>query len=154
VALRKKVEPLFTRLIEDEGHGGVVAYFGKDVKVEFDTENFHYGPVHKRGRFLGYHTTGYGLTFCGCQGGGDWERGVRFIVYWDGKKLRAYVPTEGNPWNTDTKRAYGNDDEKDNKNIRKRWPNAPGDEECLSEWVDADDTAMLADIKRRFGGDR
>ena len=36
-----------------------------------------------------------------------------FIIYWDGKKLRAYVPTDGNPWNTDTKEAYGNDEEKD-----------------------------------------
>jgi hypothetical protein len=30
--------------------------------------------------------------------GGDWESPVFFCIYWDGRKLRAYVPEKGNLW--------------------------------------------------------
>jgi hypothetical protein len=64
------------------------------------------------------------VPFRGIWAGGDWECPVAFIIYWDGSKLRAYVPTDGNSWNTDTKRAYGNEekDGEDLKNMKKRWP--------------------------------
>lgn len=95
-----------------------------DIKVRFDLENWenefcYWMPA---GGLLGIHTLPNGLTFWGMYGGGDWESGVFFIVYWDGKRVRAYVPTDGNPWNTDTKEAFGNDPEKDLANAKKRWP--------------------------------
>jgi hypothetical protein len=47
-------------------------------------------------------------------GGGDWESPVTFIFYIGvGKKIRAYVPLKGNPYNTDTAKAYGNGEEED-----------------------------------------
>ena len=51
---------------------------------------------------------------------GDWEVPMYFILYWDGKELRGYIPTEGNPWNTDEKAAYGNN-ESDEQNAMKRF---------------------------------
>lgn len=117
---------------------------GKDLKVKFDYENFF---INGCDAISGYHTLSNGLTFLGCYAGGDWEYPVQFIIYWDGKKLRGYVPTKGNPWNTDTKMAYGNNDEADLKNARKRWPDCPDD---LDGWLDSDDNEMLADIQAHF----
>lgn len=62
-----------------------------------------------------------GLSFWGCFAGGDWESSVYFIIYFDGKDLRAYVPKDGNAWNTKTKKAYGNDDENNNINDLENW---------------------------------
>lgn len=113
-----------------------------DIKVEFDLENYN---------FEGYKTLSNGLTYLGCSAGGDWEYPVFFIVYWDGKKLRAYVPTEGNPWNTKTKQAYGNDEDADGINAHKRWPDkfdgSPLDD---SGCFDADDAEMEKDIMARI----
>jgi len=83
----------------------------KDLyKVQFDWENFEFDDKSSNvndNTLLGFHTIN-DLTFLGCYAGGDWEHPVFFIIYYDGKKLRAYIPTDGNPWNTDTKSAYGN----------------------------------------------
>jgi hypothetical protein len=121
----------------------MVEKLGKDLKVSFDCENF---DMEGKG-ILGYHTLPNGLTFLGCYGGGDWEHPVSFIIYWDGKRLRGYVPTEGNPYNTDTMQAFGNDEDADRKNARKRWPDCPDD---LEGWFDSDDDAMLKDIEARI----
>ena len=95
----------------------------KDLKVEFDFENTSsnsgdFGPDG----LMGTVTLGNGFTFWGMCAGGDWEHPVFWVVYWDGSKLRAYVPSDGNPWNSTTKRAYGNDDKADLKDAKKRWP--------------------------------
>lgn len=111
---------------------------GKDLKVGFDYENFE---------IVGYKTLANGLTYLECYAGGDWEHPVTFIIYWDGKKLRGYVPMEGNPWNTDTKQAYGNDEEADLKNARKRWPDCPDD---LDGWFDTDAVEIQKDIHTRI----
>lgn len=79
----------------------------KDVKVRFDLEN----TEAMQDGLCGYHTTPAGLSYLAMTSGGDWEVSVLWIVYWDGKKIRGYVPTEGNPWNRRTKEAYGNDDD-------------------------------------------
>lgn len=94
-----------------------------DIKVQFDLENINSSST----KLIGCHTLPNGLTFLGCSAGGDWEHPVFFIVYWDGKKIRGYVPTEGNPWNTTTKEAYGNNEDADEKNAQKRWPDDPYD---------------------------
>jgi len=84
----------------------------KDLsKVHFDCENFNSSPVGSRyDKIMGYHTLYNGLTFLGCSAGGDWEWPVFFIIYFDGKKLRAYIPKDGNICNYKAKYAIGNCD--------------------------------------------
>lgn len=127
---------------------------GKDIKVEFDCENFEFCEDHYNENLAGLTgivTLENGLTLVGFTAGGDWEYPVYFIVYWDGKKLRGYVPTEGNPWNTDTKQAFGNDEEADTKNAKKRRP----DVYANVDFVDIDDfefdgEAIKQDILNRI----
>ena len=85
-----------------------VAPISNDVKYEFDDENYDY-----EGECAGYNTLDNGLTYFGFWSGGDWEYGIFGIVYYDGKKLRAYIPTRGNMVNTRTKIAIGNNDDDD-----------------------------------------
>lgn len=119
-------------------HQVLLDKLGKDLKVSFDFENFE---------IVGYKTLANGLTYLECYAGGDWEHPVTFIIYWDGKKLRGYVPTEGNPWNLTTKQAYGNDEDDDLKDARKRWPDCPDN---LDGWFDSDGEEMLKDIQARI----
>lgn len=49
-----------------------------------------------------------GIPYYLCYAAGDWEAPVYFIVYYDGKKIRVYVPHKGNTWRSDTKQALGN----------------------------------------------
>ena len=79
-------------------------------KVEFDLENFWMTPNNEKEKLVGYNQLDNGFTFLGAMAGGDWEVPIYLIFYFDGHKLRGYIPTEGNPWNTDTKQAYGNAD--------------------------------------------
>lgn len=145
----------------------------KDLsKVEFDTENviyerdhFHcinptenftsrqyeyrfYPVINPLNQLLGFNTfkiDNKDFVFLGFMAGGDWEVPVHFIIYWDGKKLRGYIPTDGNPWNTDTKEAYGNDEESDKKNIKKR--KFEGDTYNI---IRPDVDKIIADIKSRI----
>lgn len=104
----------------------LIEKLGRDIKVNFDLENFDWGEAEG---LMGLQTLDNGLTFWGMCAGGDWEQPVFFIVYWDGKKLRGYVPTDGNTWNTTTKQAYGNDEAADIKDVKKRWRKLfPGDD--------------------------
>lgn len=123
----------------------------KDIKVNFDLENFDY-TSYQKDDLLGLHTLENGLTFWGMYGCGDWESPVFFIVYWDGT-LRGYVPKEGNCWNTTTKTAYGNDAEEDYKNAKKRWPNdfvdiEPSDVD--GSYFELDWDLLKQDILNRF----
>lgn len=126
----------------------------KDLsKIIFDTENME--CVGERGKeFLGYHKLPNGMSYLGVYAGGDWESPVYFIIYWDGNKLRGYIPEEGNMYNTTTKQAYGNDDEADLKNARKRWPDNEAlkdDNLDLQGWFDDYDyDAMRKDIMDRI----
>ncbi len=93
-----------------------------------------------------------GLTYRAIRGAGDAETPFYFIIYWDGKSLRAYIPKDGNTWNTDTGKAYGQDLEADLLNARERFPNQIGPdatEEAFYD-LDGDDAAMLADIQQRL----
>lgn len=94
-------------------------------KVHFDTENmtdkgYNLRPGSDEEKYMGLTTLENGLTYLGVSAGGDWEWPVFFAIYWDGKKLRGYIPEDGNPWNTDTNMAYGNDEKADVINARKR----------------------------------
>lgn len=118
-------------------------------KVVFDCENitsdnYTFGPTS----LIGYHTLSNGMSYYGVAAGGDWETPVFFIIYWDGKNLRGYIPEDGNLWNTDTKQAYGNDDRADLKNARKRWPD---DENLKDDDFDLDgyfDNYQIEKIKQ------
>ncbi|MCK9458364.1 MAG: hypothetical protein M0R80_01820 [Proteobacteria bacterium] len=130
-----------------------------DFKVEFDFENVTTDTsncCYELEGLLGYNTLDNGMTFFGVSAGGDWEIPVFFVVYWDGKKLRAYIPTDGNPWNTDTKQAYGNADQDwdnpdaeddDVKNLNKLY--GPG-HTSHEDAPDYDKEKIIADIKARI----
>ena len=117
------IEDLMEKIKAFDDNYDLVEHLREDLKVNFDLEN-----MDDSGGLCGYHTEANGFTYCGFSAGGDWEFPLFFLVYWDGKKLRAYVPTYGNPWNTDTKQAFGNDEDADLKNAKKRWPDRYVDE--------------------------
>ena len=103
--------------------------------VNFDEENFEW----ENGEgycgceaIVGFHTLRNGLTYLGITAGGDWETPLFYIIYWDGQKLRAYIPTDGNFWNTDTNTAYGSEGE------------------AIVD-LDESEKASDANIKKRFG---
>lgn len=128
----------------------------KDLgKIRFDTENMDTNGSRDKD-FLGFHTLPNGMPFLGVYAGGDWENPVFFIIYWDGSKLRGYIPEDGNLYNTDTKQAYGNDEEADLKNARKRWPDDKSLQTATKDnfdvtYLDSYDTkAMKKDIMSRI----
>lgn len=125
-------------------------FIQNDLKVSFDFENVSTSPAsfgEGLNGLLGYNQLDNGMTFLGVYAGGDWEIPVFFIVYWDGKKLRGYVPTKGNRWNTTTKCAYGNDQEDDEKNLRRLYGyNCREFDDCPSPNKDE----IIEDIKERI----
>jgi hypothetical protein len=121
--LKSKVDAY---LDDDSNIRHLTPIISKDLdKVKFDTENMEsesdYGYGHAED-LVGYHVLENGMPILGVTAGGDWEWPIFFCIYFDGKKLRGYIPEKGNTWNTDTKKAYGNDDGADLKNAKKRWP--------------------------------
>lgn len=98
--------------------GEIIEKLGKDIKVRFDLENT-YDSAELHFKLVGFQVLD-GMPFWGFAAGGDWENPVFFIAYWDGKKIRGYVPTEGNPFNRTTMQAYGNDEAADAKDYFKR----------------------------------
>jgi len=126
-------------------------------KVIFDTENTWFGKSYKfNGKYtnqltddplnqiIGLNTLSNGLTFLGVEMGGDWEYPIFFIIYWDGKKIRGYIPKNGNIWNTDNKMAYGNDEKSDYNNCLKRF----GCEDY--NLIKKDPNKIVSDILKRF----
>jgi hypothetical protein len=121
--LRSKIEPLLNQIVNRHGWRSMTPQIEKDLKVKFDCENVETsGWKDEQKKVLDYQTLPNGLTFFGLCCGGDWEMPVVWIIYWDGKKLRAYVPTKGNPWNHTTHQAFGNDSDADLKDAKKQWP--------------------------------
>jgi hypothetical protein len=118
--LKKKVDDALGEDGYDYRH--LTPVIEKDLdKVNFSTENLEAGNGSVKD-LVGYHMLSNGMPILGISAGGDWEYPIFFCIYFDGKKLRAYIPEKGNTWNTDTKKAYGNDTVADLKNARKRWP--------------------------------
>ncbi|MEK6832920.1 MAG: hypothetical protein AABY32_02640 [Nanoarchaeota archaeon] len=132
----------------------------KDLsKVVFDTENIEGNPNEAyagANSICGIKTFSNGLTYLGATAGGDWEQPLFFIIYHDGNNFRAYIPKDGNTWNTDTNMAYGNseedEDDPDNadiKNINKRFgKNYKGWEDVGDINVDCD--KIIKDIENRI----
>ncbi len=71
---------------------------------------------------------------------------IFFIIYWDGKALRGYIPLDGNPWNTTTKQAYGNNNEDDLDDAKTRYPGFDGDWQS----IDFDSEKIIEDILKRI----
>lgn len=149
---KRKVEAAFYDDEEGFKHYEMKDKLKADLKVDFDFENFEYPDTHfGPSPVMGYRTLPNRMAMLGLCAGGDWEHPVFFCLYWDGKKIRGYIPTEGNPWNTTTKKAYGNDDEADLKNAKKRWPEQFRDAvEVYSGDFDFDFALILKDITGRI----
>lgn len=65
-----------------------------------------------------YHQFFRNVPFLYCRSKSPSSFGITFFIFWDGEKLRAFVPTKGNPWNRIHHRPYGlnskkNDDKLD-----------------------------------------
>lgn len=120
----------------------------KDVeKVDFSEESFECfcgSGFFGTDKITGFQTLPNGLTYWGCVAGGDWEHAVFYIVYWDGKKLRGYVPKEGNLWNTEKNSAYGNNEESDDEDAIRRF-GVP-----VNQLYKMDIDAILKDIKEHI----
>ena len=72
----------------------------KDFKgIKFNWENYD---------IVGDVRTTKGIPYQLFNAHGDWEIPVYFMIYYDGKKIRVYVPTVGNTWRQDLKQALGN----------------------------------------------
>ena len=84
--------------------------FNDISKVKWDPENVDY-----IGDLRDYN----GMPYVIVSAGGDWEIPVIFMVYWDGNKFRGYIPTKGNTFDRQRKEALGNNEEEDNKYVRK-----------------------------------
>ena len=111
----------------------------KDLnKIKHDWENCDYiGDVR---------ITKSGVPYILGDFGGDWEEPILFMIYWDGKEFRGYIPKHGNCYNRDLNQAFGNNDEADEKFIMKNVTNNDGDyykikrnlsfnkEECIKDF--------------------
>ena len=108
----------------------------KDLsKIQFDEENRCTGMhcfTSNTPDIMEAHTTSTGVTYYGCMAGGDWENPIYFIIYWDGKQLRGYIPTRGQCYDVKSKAAYGSGEEEE-------------PEECEHDPVE-----LLADIESRI----
>jgi hypothetical protein len=94
----------------------------KDLaKIEFSMENWSIGnadPNYAKypsdcegfsGYPCGYEVLPNGLPVLFVNAGGDWEFPICFCIYWDGSRMRAYIPKDGNIYNKKAKSAYGNE---------------------------------------------
>lgn len=139
------------------------ATISKDIsKISFDFENtcFSKSDVFPKDsddmRFIGFQKLPNGLNFFGVCAGGDWELSVYFILYFDGKKLRGYIPAYGNCYNQKNKMAIGNDEDSDYEvasAAAKKFAaeNGLSDEEMEDiEPVERDIDMMLRDIESRI----
>lgn len=131
----------------------------KDLKkVEFNFENWEDSPYHEF-NLLGPQQIG-DLSCFVMLAGGDWEYPVHFVLYMDKNKktLRAYIPEAGNAYNKTTKKAFGNDEDNDPKDIRKQlkkyFPEKQFEKDFVFEYDDCDlvhsNELMLKDIQQRI----
>ena len=78
---------------------------------------------------LGYQTLENGFTFLGAEAGNDCGAPIFYVIYWDGKTIRCYIPVRGNEVNLDFKCAlfteedaiFDADDEKKLEKLTKKY---------------------------------
>jgi len=110
--------------------------FEKDKKYDFDCENFTIeAEFDVDNQYVGFQTLDNGLTFLGFWAGGDWQAPVFGILYYDGKKLRVYIPTRGNMVNRKSKAAFGDDDEADEAVFNEYGDNLAGSTEAMIDEI-------------------
>ncbi len=76
-------------------------------KVEFDFENFSEFNDMRPDVLEGYREIADGFHVFFAWAGGDCEFPVTWIFYNSDKGIRAYIPSDGNPWDKKNKSAYG-----------------------------------------------
>lgn len=81
-----------------------------DMKININMENLE----------SSFKMTSTGVPYIFNEATSDYSTWMVFMIYWDGKKFRAYIPTYGNPWNTDIKEQLGEYPEEDIKFISKQ----------------------------------
>lgn len=108
-------------------------------KIDFSTENMDVKAER---------ITPDGVPYLWIRAGGDWETPLVCIIYFDGKKLRGYVPKDGNTYNHANKAAFGNNDS-DNDACVKQFGDRGGTDE---EYIDiGPDLALVEqDIGKRI----
>lgn len=95
-------KPDLTRIVDMLLMEELVPDVEKDwSKIDFSTENMD---------VTAEKLTPDGVPYLRIRAGGDWEHPLIAIIYFDGKKLRGYVPKDGNSYNHQTKAAFGNND--------------------------------------------
>lgn len=117
----------------------------KDIwctKYKFDTEN-----VECRG---GIKMSNKGVPYLLCCAGGDWECPVCFIVYFDGSKIRAYIPLKGNAINRNTHAAFGGDTEKDAPFIAKEFGISEEEAKQYCDNIHFNEKACIEDFLSRI----
>ena len=138
----------FLKATSFNGGKNLTSKVSKDLsKVRFDMENFEWEGEEENSyegfeKITGFHILPNGMAYLGCCAGGDWEKALFFILYYDGNQLRGYIPTDGNTWNTDTNSAYGN--EHDTSNLKKRF--GVDDKDMASP----NSKAIIEDIQKRI----
>lgn len=109
-------------------------------KIDFSTENLD---------VTGELSTPDGVPYIRLRTGGDWESPLVAIIYFDGKKLRGYIPKDGNTYNHRAKAAFGNDDKNDVADATKQFGDSFIDNDgCID--VEPDFDLVAKDIAGRI----
>lgn len=108
-------------------------------KINFSTENLD---------VVAEKTTRDGVPYLLIRAGGDWETPLSCILYFDGRKLRGYVPKDGNSYNHAAKAAFGNNDSDNDACVKQFGVGGGTDEEYRD--VDPDAALVEQDIEKRI----
>lgn len=122
---------------EDEYPYEMPTIIEKDLsKVNFDFENYtSFEDTKGYSTYpVGYYEIEPNFHIFFVNFGGDWEYPICAIYYWGDKKLRAYIPKDGNAWNKKERCAYGSE-----------YNNIARDDKKIDKEVNVD--AMINEIK-------
>lgn len=137
--------------------GSVLAWFiyaiQKDKMVSKDLSKISFGYDivdainNNESQFLGLNVTENGMPFIGVSSCGDDEfPEIYFIIYFDGKNMRGYIPYYGNTYNPQTKAAFSAYNEDEDNQFLKPFGK---DIDDLAELC-ADEAKLLFDINNRI----
>lgn len=129
------LDRILTMLLHEELIGEVEKDWSK---IDFSTENT---------RVVAERSTPDGVPHLVIRAGGDWETALICVLYFDGTKLRGYVPKAGNTYNHSRKAAFGNH-ESDAAACRKQFGVDLDDGDCIE--IDPDMTLVHRDIDARI----
>jgi len=113
-----------------------------NTKYKFDSEN-----VESRGKIK---MSSKGVPYVVCYAGGDWECPVCFIIYFDGSKVRAYIPLKGNAINKLENTAFGYDTDKEIEFISKELNISQEESKSKTHDINFDERACVEDFLSRI----